>query len=116
MVNFMCCQVCWNAAIVPMQYRRLWGGVQSVQFTNMSDAAVNSSLAQQSYTVRQLLMVRNLTSPSVSTDDLTYRFLRMSWHAPQKMHWQSPSARSIATCGSVCVSAVNWPSPSSDAM
>jgi hypothetical protein len=50
-------QVCWNAAVVPHQHRRLWGGVQLVQFTNMTDMNPNSTLARQSPTVRQLLLV-----------------------------------------------------------
>jgi len=50
-------QVCWNAAVIPVERRRLWGGVQNVKFANMSDVSVNSSLAQQSYTVQELLKV-----------------------------------------------------------
>ena len=50
-------QVCWNAGVIPIERRRLWGGVQNVKFTNMSDLGVNSSLAQQSPTVQQLLRV-----------------------------------------------------------
>ena len=50
-------QVCWNAGVIPIERRRLWGGVQNVKFTNMSDLGVNSSLAQQSPTVQQLLKV-----------------------------------------------------------
>ena len=56
-VTLLRLQVCWNAAVVPQQHRRLWGGVQLVKFTNMSDLNPNSSLALQSAAVRQLLMV-----------------------------------------------------------
>ena len=51
------CQVCWNAAVVPLRHSRLWGGVQSVRFTNTSDLGANSSLARQSYVVQRLLQV-----------------------------------------------------------
>jgi hypothetical protein len=82
-------QVCWNAAVVPMQHSRLWGGV-SLRYTNMSDASVNSSLARQSYTVQQLLKVGALVSGlswGVACFLICFgRYHRGSWRALLRMH------------------------------
>lgn len=57
-------QVCWNAVFIPEQHKSLWGvsknssSIGSIQLArNAADFSVNSSFAQQSYVVQQLLLV-----------------------------------------------------------
>ncbi len=63
LVTLFVVQVCWNAVFVPEQHKSLWGvsknstSVGSVQLVrNAADFSVNSSFAQQSYAVQQLLV------------------------------------------------------------
>lgn len=63
LVTLVVVQVCWNAVFVPERHKSLWGvsknstSVGSVQLARTAaDFGANSSFAQQSYAVQQLLL------------------------------------------------------------